>query len=331
MQDDRVLCSICHGEGCVTRAEDKPATLCPKCRGCGHTQITDGPPPVQDYDAARWPLIEAPAVVRGVPNEVYHAHPFLSASDYKAALRSLEHFDHQRAAKAAPGGTPSTRTFDLGHAVHLAVFEPVVFEGSFEVKLDGRTKEGKAQAAAIDTARAAGQPVPLLLSEDELNDVRAMAFKVLAHPAVVELLSRGGQPELSVLSPCAERVRPDWWGPGLILDLKTTSDASPAAFARSVVHWGYHTQAALYVDVITEVGDSMAPGPDFTSPPEFYWIAVEKTAPFSVAVYHATEATLNAGRAALAEARERLSERRKPLEHRGYSAEPIPLILPRWA
>jgi exodeoxyribonuclease VIII len=67
------------------------------------------------------------------------------------------------------------------------------------------------------------------------------------------------------------------------VDLKTTDDASPSAFAYSVKKYRYHVQAAMYCDAV--------------GPCEgFILIAIEKTPPYMVAVYYLNEADIQHGR-----------------------------------
>lgn len=56
-----------------------------------------------------------------------------------------------------------------------------------------------------------------------------------------------------------------------IVDLKTTLDASPAGFAKSVAKFRYHVQRAHYSEGF-DIGN-------------FVFVAVEKTPPYLVAVY----------------------------------------------
>ncbi len=59
----------------------------------------------------------------------------------------------------------------------------------------------------------------------------------------------------------------------LIIDLKTTQNASLKGFQKSVVNFRYYVQAAWYLDVV-----EMATG---KRPDAFIFIAVEKTRPFN--------------------------------------------------
>ena len=85
------------------------------------------------------------------------------------------------------------------------------------------------------------------------------------------------------------KCRPDWLtnDRSLIVDLKTTEDASPAGFRKSIGNWRYHVQASWYLD-----GIERATG---TRPDQFIFICVEKKPPYAVAVYAADAEMIAAG------------------------------------
>ena len=75
------------------------------------------------------------------------------------------------------------------------------------------------------------------------------------------------------------RARPDALDPnGLIVDLKTSQDASPDAFARTAATFKYHLQAAWYIDGLHAAGVT----PEQTA---FAFVVIEKTPPHSVGTY----------------------------------------------
>ena len=69
-----------------------------------------------------------------------------------------------------------------------------------------------------------------------------------------------------------------------IVDLKSCRDASKREFMRSVINYGYHRQAAFYLD------GSIAK--------TFTFVAVESTAPYGVAVYDLSPEFIEIGRVA---------------------------------
>ncbi|MGG7074364.1 PD-(D/E)XK nuclease-like domain-containing protein [Campylobacter sp. 9BO] len=97
------------------------------------------------------------------------------------------------------------------------------------------------------------------------------------------------QAYFSELAGVAVKCKPDFFNEslGLIVDLKTTSDASAVGFAKSVASFNYHIQAAFYTDVMASLGKEVN---------KFLFIAVETKAPFMVGFYELDEAALDLGR-----------------------------------
>lgn len=143
--------------------------------------------------------------------------------------------------------------FDIGHAAHRLVLgagEPLaVVEAA-----DWRTKAAKEQR---DAARADGR-VPILA--EEYARVQEMAAALREHPVAAALFHpKHGKPEQSLFwvddeSGIWRRARLDWLpNPGgrmIVADYKTCASAAPAAVRRAVEAYGYHQQAAWYLDGI---------------------------------------------------------------------------------
>ncbi|QIG65628.1 hypothetical protein [Salmonella phage PT1] len=139
-------------------------------------------------------------------------------------------------------------------------------------------------------------PGRMVLTPEVWDQLHAMASAVHAHPAAGSLLtSCPGEAEKSVYWIDATtgvlcRCRPDWWrDDNVIVDLKTTEDASPEGFAKSMANYRYDVQAAYYLD-----GVQQATG---KRPKAFVFIAVEKKAPYGVGVYVLDSESLQLGRA----------------------------------
>ena len=110
---------------------------------------------------------------------------------------------------------------------------------------------------------------------------------------------------------------------GVIVDLKTTRDASPEEFARSIAQYRYHVQAAFYSD-----GYRAAFG---EAPRGFVFIAVETEAPYLVAVYVASEAMTQRGRIDYQADLDTFRWCRDHNDWPGYSGHPLTIDLPKWA
>lgn len=139
-------------------------------------------------------------------------------------------------------------------------------------------------------------PGRIVLSPEQWDQLHEMAAAVHAHPAAGSLLtSCPGEAEKSVYWIDATtgvlcRCRPDWWrDDNVIVDLKTTEDASPEGFAKSMANYRYDVQAAYYLDGIQQATGKR--------PKAFVFIAVEKKPPYGVGVYVLDSDSLELGRA----------------------------------
>lgn len=235
--------------------------------------------------------IEAPKIVDGLPAEQYHAD---KTSISSTGLRALlppgcpAQFKYDR-----DNPTPPKREFDLGHAAHKLVLgegeEIVVTEWD-----DWRTKAAREERDAI---RATGA-VPLLAHEGE--QVQAMADAIRRHPLAGPLLAPGnGIAERSIYwtDPATGvrcRVRPDWLiiRPEVtaIVDLKTTTDASPDAVSKAIETYSYHQQGALYIDGVQAAG--LAP-----EGARFFFVFQSKKPPYLVTVRELADQAQDIGRA----------------------------------
>lgn len=266
-------------------------------------------------------------------NEKYHSLPAVSSSQLKEALRSPAHYFAKYVAEDREPTEP-TANMQLGSAVHVLFLEPAVFEREVVVtpELDRRTKAGKEEWAAFNQS-AAGK---IILTPEQMKDAEAMANSLHAHPINKIVMEGKGYREASIFyrdleSGLACRVRPDYhippcaeWPNGLIIDLKSTDDARPAAFARTIANFGYHTSAAMYCD-----GFQAYYGTE--KPPEFLWLVIERSRPYACAAYQATEETLFAGHAKKREALELIAHCQRIGQWPSYSPRIEPIALPAWA
>ena len=174
----------------------------------------------------------------------------------------------------------------MGKALHCRILEPQEFGKRYTIapQIDKRTKEGKElwNQFLIQTEGLT------VLTREQDYQIEAMTKSIFDHPAAALLLGKDGKSEIMVewqdssLVPCrgiVDRLTDD----GLIIDIKTTDDASPKGFARSCHKYRYHVQAAFYWD-----GVPNSQG--------FFFIAVEKSEPYLVGVYYLTNEDLQRGR-----------------------------------
>lgn len=206
-----------------------------------------------------------------------------------------------------------------------------------------------AELAAI--LRANGRPVTLwsdvkqtwlennghrtVLDADAWDQLHRMRDSVMAHPAARALLTAvPGKAEQSVYwvdDATGElcRCRPDFWrNDGILVDVKTTEDASPEEFARSIAKWRYHVQHPFYVDGVNAARKqarlNVAPARAFV------FLVAEKKAPYAVAVYSLDVESVGLGRLEYQRDLATLHECKQSGTWPGYGDNIKAISLPGW-
>jgi len=219
-------------------------------------------------------------LVTDIPNNQYHGSDELSRSAAWSLLtQCLQRVKYDKENPGEP-----TPALIIGDAFHTATLEPARFETDFDVKpeqIDGKsplTNHYKEIFAEMESE----EPHVTWLKRSDYQMVTEMAASALEHPLLKEHLSRTETIiEGTGYFECEGakcKVRPDIYSPGagVVIDLKSTLDASEHGFAKSVRQYGYHFQSAWYLQGLKLAGEK---------PNTFIFLAVEKTAPYLTAAY----------------------------------------------
>lgn len=224
-------------------------------------------------------------------NTAYHAHPAVSKSHLDLIARSPLHYWARYLDPDRITPEPSAQ-MRLGTALHTHVLELSRWDEEIAVApaINRLTKAGKEEWAAF-VANAAGRTV---ITADDAAQVMAMGRAVMRHPAAAMLLGMPGKAETTHMWTDAAtglecKCRPDWLTDdgSIVVDLKTTKEASLRGFKQSVANYRYHVQAAWYLHGLEQ---STGKRPD-----QFIFICVESTAPYAVAVYAADTEMIERG------------------------------------
>lgn len=250
-------------------------------------------------------------IICNMPAAVYHGTKALSKSGLDQFRKSPAHF---RAWQDGVTKNESSPALEFGTAVHMAILEPELFAKSYAVFTgDRRTKDGK---AAYEAVIASGMTP---LNQEQWDNITGAAAAVHAHPAAAPLLN-DIQTEVSCFDNwmgVKVKARIDGLGKDYIIDVKTTQDASPIAFAKSCAQFRYHVQAAWYRQI--------------TGINRFVFIAVEKEAPYGVACYELDEQAINLGIDIIEEQLRTYVECEQLNSWPCYSSQIQSLSLPAWA
>jgi len=225
-------------------------------------------------------------------NADYHRHWAVSKSGLDQIAKSPLHY-WARFLDPDRVWTEATPAMRLGTALHTHVLELSKWDEQIAVApgdINRRTKEGREQWAAFEAAAKR----KTVITADDAAQVMAMGRAVLGHPAAAMLLGLPGKAETTHMWTDAStelecKCRPDWLTDdgSIVVDLKTTKEASPRGFKQSVANYRYHVQAAWYLH-----GLEQATG---KRPDQFIFICVESSAPYAVAVYAADAEMIERG------------------------------------
>ncbi|WP_128977250.1 PD-(D/E)XK nuclease-like domain-containing protein [Streptomyces roseicoloratus] len=270
--------------------------------------------------------ITGPGIYPNLAVEEYHAHrESLSSTGARTILKAPALFRHEQ-----DHPQPRRAVFDFGTAAHKLVLG----DGPELVAVDAGDWRTKAARAERDEVEAAGGIALLAADYDRVHD---MADALRRHPIASAVFAPGaGRPEQSLFwtdrpTGVMRRARLDWLpyprgGRLIVADYKTTVSASPEALARTVDTYGYHQQAAWYLDGVRalELGDESA---------VFLLVFQEKTAPYLITVVQLDLLTLRVGAAKNRRALQVYAECTASGRWPGYVSDDQPhfLSLPPWA
>jgi len=263
--------------------------------------------------------------VYDIPEAGYHADPVPGGSLSSSGARKL-----------LPPSCPARFRYEQDHPVHKDVFDfgtaahrTVLGTGPEIVIVDAGDWRTRAAKEAQAEARQAGK-CPLLAAD--WARVEGMAHALRSHPLASALLCRDDvQPEQSLFWQDADfgiwrRARLDSVRHGgrlLVSDYKTARSADPDQFARSVASYGYHQQAAWYLDAVLAVlGERDA---------VFLFVVQEKEPPYLVTVCELDFAASQAAHALNRRAMEVYRDCTEAGIWPGYTDDVALLSLPAWA
>lgn len=225
--------------------------------------------------------------VHDISSEQYHGAQGISRSQLMLLDKSPYHFWYEVISGMAEK-RESTPAMNIGGAFHTLLLEPHLFDKEFIVapKMDRRTTAGKEEYAAF-MELSQGK---IVLTDEQYAKASLMAEQALSHEVVKTLLDEA-QFEQSIFWTDKEtglqfKSRPDIWSPKMVVDLKTTQDATRYKFERSAIEYGYYLQAGMAYEgaKALEMPFEM-----------FVILAVEKEMPHAPAVFPLSDDALQYG------------------------------------
>lgn len=214
-----------------------------------------------------------PGIYDGISHDEYLRIDAASASTLKQMIKSPAHCLEYKKNPPQP-----TAAMNFGTAVHITLLEHDSESDRIAVEpvVNKRAKVGK-EIYEQFLEHAAGKAI---ITGEQSIALERIKFNVENHSAASKCL-KGGQSELSVFwndeetdYPCKARADLIHEN-GLVIDIKTTRDASEEEFKRQSFNLRYHMQAAWYIDGISR----------FKEVSSFVFVCVETSPPYGVAVY----------------------------------------------
>ena len=231
----------------------------------------------------------------------YYADKAISVSGLKKLKVSPAHY------KEAEIITP-TDAMKFGSAYHAYVLEPDKFEQEYYIfddhsiceVLNGKGYKSPRSTKAYKEWEESEMRVigdKSVIKQEEFERIKAMKDRLFSHPYAKMLITNGeaetgyaGTIETSI-GAINIKFKPDYIKAGkhIVVDLKTTTDASIDGFTRSAVDNDYHIQAAFYSDMIEHItGDKMGQ--------TFVFIAQEKIRPYAFNLFECSPQFISQGR-----------------------------------
>lgn len=216
----------------------------------------------------------------------YREHPAISRSELWKLMESPQKFKWEKEHPETP-----TPALIFGQAFHKLVLQPESFFEEFAVQpnVDKRTKEGK----AIFEEFLESSKDKTIISTDIYEQASEMCDSLKNEPLAVKLLN--GEKEKPFFfedelfgEKCKCRVdviKTDLNEP-IIVDVKTTENASTEAFIKSAIKYGYDFQSAMYIEGVKQ---------NIGKTPRFVFIAIEKKPPYAVNILQADDLLIKRG------------------------------------
>ena len=214
---------------------------------------------------------------------------YLHCSELKLLQQSVNHW-------LSMTGYPETKALMLGSLGHTMILEMDKLTERYLVmpKVDGRTTSGKEQKK-LAQKQADGEG-KILISQEDFTHALGWRENILKNPVTSNVFQKAkGKNEISGFFNHPEfnnikgafRVDKLLEEQKIAIDLKIMESANPYAFIGAIKKFGYHMQAAWYLDGLKAItGDTY----------DFIFVVCEKSYANNVQAYRLSEKDLEKGR-----------------------------------
>lgn len=283
-------------------------------------------------------------LIQQMSNDDYHACAEYSSSQLKDLLRSAAHFYSNHILKE--NERESKKHLDFGTLAHTLFLEPEQFEHEFALlPEDAPRKPTETMLNAKKPSEETIQKIQwweqfnaqhgnkVIIDQELLDGAKRIANNLRSLSSYQTMQNHEGMAEASIffVDPIYDlqlRVRLDYhivpcaaYPNGLILDVKTTTDARPFKFSRSCADFGYDLSAVMYREGFQQYYQT-------EEKPDFIFLVAESSAPFNVKQYRASDTFLSIGEQRYNKAKELLAEASLIDQWDGYMTDLEDISLP---
>jgi len=264
---------------------------------------------------------------RYLSNEEYHKTDAIGSTDLKKILSCPKKFYSDK----SKDDTNKSSQMLLGSLVHTLFLEKEKFKSEYVI-VDSKTKNTNKYKDAVAKELERKDNVRTVITQQEFDLASSISESILNSESYNIIINESSRLvcESSVFwkeDDIEYKCRPDLivfsenYNP-ILVDIKTTRDASPDAFSKSVVNFGYDLSAAHYLKGLSTASIDCSAA---------ILLAVETTYPFVVQAYVLGDDTINRGYIMRDKAIDRLLESDES-NPSGYCHSSIEeLNLPGWA
>ena len=265
-----------------------------------------------------------PGIYEGIPFSEYMRWNCFSKSMTGPALRSGLHLRHY-----IESSREGTYAMDLGSLVDCLLLEPQTFNEVFVVRPDTYTNEKDLVKPWSNNAKVCKQwnadnADRIILKSATIETAETMVNNIMNHAEAAAII-QDSKKQVSIVWEDEEtgilcKGRPDIVHGDMIWDLKTTIDASPEQFTRTIGNGGYHIQAGIYSGAWYNATNTTT---------KFGFMVCESEKPHGVALYEMGNDSMIAGQLVFKRALAKVADY---IENglQGYSAFAEPIGAPRW-
>ena len=204
-----------------------------------------------------------------IEESLYHAHAANGSSDIKTAYKCIH--EYYLSKYGPPRHREPTSSMLLGSVVDTMVTEPKQFESRYVVLPKGQRKaKGESREVIREDGSHSYQTALAMKKALDQSEVAQSLLNLTA------MHCESQASRFATINGVEAKCRCDILHEDYCVDLKTTVDATPQAFGKQAIRFGYHMQAEWYRRILRATGCEIK---------QFYFVVVQSSWPWTVGCY----------------------------------------------